>query len=109
MQKRNVDGIKQFSKLKTRTAIAKAEEAIDRLLKNNMKVNFNSVSLEAGVSKPFLYTQSALRIRIEELRIRTERWGQSADVKSRYLELENERLRSQISKLERMITKLRNA
>ncbi|MEK8132003.1 DUF6262 family protein [Paenibacillus filicis] len=109
MQQRNVEGIMRFSKLKTNTATRKAEQAIESLLNRKLKVNFNTVSLEAGVSKPFLYTQPELRSRIEELRIQTERWGELASERGYALERENERLKRKISKLERMIQNLRDA
>ncbi|SDD96789.1 hypothetical protein SAMN02799630_04344 [Paenibacillus sp. UNCCL117] len=111
MQQRNVEGIRKFSKLKSSTATRKAEQAIERLLNRDMKVNFNTVSLEAGVSKPFLYTQPELRSRIEELRERTERWGELEPERSHLhlLERENEKLKQKISKLEQMIQIMRNA
>lgn len=46
----------------------KVDEAINRLLKANEKINFNSVSNEADVSKATLYNNRDLRSRIETLR-----------------------------------------
>lgn len=43
-------------------------EAIKRLLKANEKINFNSVSSEADVSKATLYNNKDFRSRIETLR-----------------------------------------
>lgn len=46
----------------------KVNEAIKRLLKANEKINFNSVSSEANVSKATLYNNKDFRSRIETLR-----------------------------------------
>lgn len=54
--------------MKTEKTIQKVEEAIKRMIKKQMKINFNSVSTESGVSKAFLYRNSELRDRNETLR-----------------------------------------
>jgi hypothetical protein len=46
----------------------KVDEAIKRLIKANGKINFNSVSSEADVSKATLYNNKEFRSRIETLR-----------------------------------------
>ena len=46
----------------------KVDEAIKRLVHANEKINFNSVSSEAGVAKATLYNNANLRKRIELLR-----------------------------------------
>lgn len=46
----------------------KVDEAIKRLIKSNEKINFNSVSSEANVSKATLYNNKDFRSRIETLR-----------------------------------------
>ncbi|EJS05765.1 DUF6262 family protein [Bacillus mycoides] len=46
----------------------KVDEAIKRLIKANEKINFNSVSFEANVSKATLYNNKDFRSRIETLR-----------------------------------------
>ncbi|MEO4023278.1 DUF6262 family protein [Bacillus paranthracis] len=46
----------------------KVDEAIKRLIKANEKMNFNSVSSEANVSKATLYNNKDFRSRIETLR-----------------------------------------
>ena len=48
------------------------DDAIQRLIKNKGKVNFNSVSEESGVSKAYLYTHPDIRDRIETLRKQQE-------------------------------------
>lgn len=46
----------------------KIDDAIKRLIQANEKINFNSVSSEAGVSKATLYNNKDFRSRIETLR-----------------------------------------
>ncbi|WP_163102018.1 DUF6262 family protein [Peribacillus alkalitolerans] len=46
----------------------KVDEAIKRLIKANEKINFNSVSSEADLSKATLYNNKEFRSRIETLR-----------------------------------------
>ncbi|PGN57409.1 MULTISPECIES: DUF6262 family protein [Bacillus cereus group] len=46
----------------------KVDEAIKRLIEANEKINFNSVSSEADVSKATLYNNKSFRSRIETLR-----------------------------------------
>ncbi|MGG0237789.1 DUF6262 family protein [Bacillus rhizoplanae] len=48
--------------------LQRVDEAIKRLLKANEKINFNSVSNEADVSKATLYNNKSFRSRIETLR-----------------------------------------
>ena len=50
----------------------KVDEAIEHLITNKEKVNFNSVSAESGVSKAYLYTHTDIRERIETLRKQQE-------------------------------------
>lgn len=46
----------------------KVDEAIQRLVRANENINFNSVASEAGVAKATLYNNQELRERIETLR-----------------------------------------
>ncbi len=48
----------------------KVNEAIQRLIKANRSINFNSVANEAGVTKATLYNNADIRERIETLRHR---------------------------------------
>lgn len=68
----NTEGIIKHSKLKTEKTIQKVEEAIKKMIKKQLKINFNSVSAESGVSKAFLYRNTELRGRIETLRKQQE-------------------------------------
>lgn len=68
----NTEGIIKHAKLKTEKTIQKVEEAIKKMIKKQLKINFNSVSAESGVSKAFLYRNTELRDRIETLRKQQE-------------------------------------
>ena len=98
-------------KLKTKQ---KVESTIKEMIKQNEKINFNSVSAKSGVSKPFLYKYSDIRSRIETLRKQEEKFDtqnpvkrnmteQSKDViiaslrkKIKHLEDENKKLNEQL-------------
>ncbi|PFL09792.1 DUF6262 family protein [Bacillus thuringiensis] len=46
----------------------KVDEAIQRLVRANQNINFNSVASEAGIAKATLYNNQKFRKRIETLR-----------------------------------------
>jgi cell shape-determining protein MreC len=90
------------------------ESTIKEMIKQQMKINFNSVSTKSGVSKPFLYKYSEIRSRIETLRkqeenletpkqVKRKMTEQSKDViiaslrkRNKLLEEENKRLKEQL-------------
>ncbi len=98
-------------KLKTKQ---KVENTIKEMIKNQEKINFNSVSAKSGVSKPFLYKYSDIRSKIEKLRKQEENLVTPKDVKrsmteqskdviiaslrkrNKLLEEENKRLKEQL-------------
>jgi len=63
-----IDSLVKFNKNKTITTIKKVDDAIKALTKEKENINFNSVSTMSGVSKSFLYTNQAIRVRINFLR-----------------------------------------
>jgi hypothetical protein len=65
---RNTDGLVNNAHRKSEKTAEKVDEAIQILIKNKGKINFNSVSEESGVSKAYLYTHPDIRERIETLR-----------------------------------------
>jgi hypothetical protein len=69
---RNTDGLVKHAHCKSQNTAQKVDEAIQHLVKNKEKVNFNSVSAESGVSKAYLYTHPDIRDRIETLRKQQE-------------------------------------
>ena len=65
---RNVDGLKAHAKNKRKISLDKVDAAIQSLIVSKARINFNTVSTEAGVSKAYLYNTPLLRQRIESLR-----------------------------------------
>jgi hypothetical protein len=62
------EGMLKYSKEKSILANEKVNETIKKMIKNKETINFNSVSIEANVSKSFIYKNKGLRNRIETLR-----------------------------------------
>jgi len=60
--------LKAIHAIRRANTYQKVDEAIKRLIKANEKINFNSVSNEAGISKATLYNNKEFRSRIETLR-----------------------------------------
>lgn len=58
----------KHSKMKTERAFKKVDTALKIMIKNQVLINFNTVSKEANVSKAFLYKNQSLRLRVETLR-----------------------------------------
>lgn len=65
---RNTEGLKKHANKKSLLAKEKVDTAIQRLIKNQGTINFNTVSIEANVTKAYLYNNIEIRARIEELR-----------------------------------------
>ena len=61
-------GLKEYAQNKTKITLEKVDKAIQELSLGEQKINFNSVSNLSGVSKTFLYNNSEIKKRIEELR-----------------------------------------
>ncbi|MBO0999563.1 transposase [Bacillus sp. SD075] len=60
--------LKQVHKERRAATTKKVDEAIQRLVRANENINFNSVASEAGVAKATLYNNLVLRERIDSLR-----------------------------------------
>jgi uncharacterized protein DUF6262 len=65
---RDTSGLAAHAKQRSVEKRKRVDEAIDRLLREQQTINFNSVAMAAGVSKAYLYGQPELRERIEALR-----------------------------------------
>jgi hypothetical protein len=65
---RNVDGLKAHAQQKRQETLDKAEKAIEQLIKEGRRVNFNTVAEAGDVSKAWLYDEPQIRERIEQLR-----------------------------------------
>lgn len=68
--KRNTEGLNNNAKQRSTNTAEKVDTAIHALIKNKERINFNSVSEKAGVSKSYLYQHH--RERIESLRKQQE-------------------------------------
>jgi hypothetical protein len=113
----NTEGLKAHAQNKKNTTIKKVDAAIKKIIKEKGRINFNSVSMEAGVSKAYLYNHSDVRERIETLRkqqeglpspkqVKREMTDASKDVliagknkRIKALEDENKRLKSELATL----------
>jgi len=65
---KNTDGLKAHAENKRKASLDKVNSAIKRLIASKGRINFNTVSTEADVSKAYLYNSPSLRQRIESLR-----------------------------------------
>ena len=115
--KRNTAGLKAFAQRKSEEKAIKVAETIRVLIESREKINFNSVSLKAGVTKAYLYKHLEFRERIEALReeqsgltspmqLKREMTNTSKDIliaakNKRISELEaaNKQLKDQLAKL----------
>lgn len=77
----NTEPLLRSIEARKQKAKQKVEIAIKEMIKQKEKINFNSVSVKSGVSKPFLYKYSEIRSRIETLRKQEEKLGSSNPVK----------------------------
>jgi hypothetical protein len=99
---------------KKQMALQKVENTLKEMIKQQQKINFNSVAEKSGVSKSFLYNYSDIRNRIETLRkqeegletpkqVKRKMTEQSKDViiaslrkRNKDLEEENKKLKEQL-------------
>jgi hypothetical protein len=70
--KPNLEGLKAHAQNKKDITLKKVNTAIQSLIKAKERINFNSISMESGVSKAYLYKNQELRERIESLRKQQE-------------------------------------
>jgi hypothetical protein len=66
--KRNTFGLASSAVSKKEAALKKTDAAISALLKEKAAINFNAVAEKAGVSKAWLYRETAVAERIKRLR-----------------------------------------
>lgn len=65
---RDTKGLEKYYKKKTELALNKVNSTIQELQKHDNKINFNVVSRASGVAKTFLYENTEIRTKIENLR-----------------------------------------
>lgn len=107
-------GLKEYAQNKSKMTLEKVDKAIRELSLGEQKINFNSVSNLSGVSKTFLYNNTEIKKRIEELRdkqtekvirqrIKYDKTDKSKDIiimakdkKIKELQEENKKLKEQL-------------
>ncbi|PPQ47523.1 transposase [Paenibacillus peoriae] len=103
--KPNYSGLLKHSKNKSKNVLNKVDDTIKRMIKNQLNINFNTVSLESGVSKAFLYKNMELRNRIDMLRQQQEGLSSPKQVKRNMSDASKDviiaSLRNRISNLEK--------
>ncbi|MGE1125845.1 DUF6262 family protein [Bacillus wiedmannii] len=85
------------------TTSQKVDKAIQRLVRANGPINFNSVASEAGVAKATLYNNRELRERIESLR---QQQAESPTPKQIKREIDENNKDAVIASLKRKIKRL---
>lgn len=81
----------------------KVDEAIQRLIRSNKSINFNSVAQESGITKATLYNNNDIRERIDILRHQQAQVPTPAQVKR---EMDENNKDAIIASLKRRIKKL---
>ncbi|MGB3310359.1 MAG: DUF6262 family protein [Nodosilinea sp.] len=66
--KRSVEGLQRNAQKKRQETFERVEKGIQQLVKEKRVINFNTVAEASGVSKAWLYKESDIRDRIEQLR-----------------------------------------
>jgi len=66
--KSNINGLLAHAQRKAEETQKRVHQAIDRLLREQQTVNFNTVAKTANVTKSYLYAHQDVRERIEALR-----------------------------------------
>ncbi|MBU3227775.1 DUF6262 family protein [Clostridium algidicarnis] len=98
--------LKQLHKERKIKTQKKVDEAIQRLIKAQKAINFNSVSNESGVTKAILYNNPDIKEIIEDLRLQQSKVPTSSQVKR---EMDENNKDAIIASLKRKIKKLEEA
>lgn len=93
---RNTNGLKEYTQSKKDEVINLVDNVIQKLIIGNKPINFNNVSIEADVSKTYLYTHEDIRRRIEELRVKQAEVFSSKNKKIKELSEEIRDLKQQL-------------
>jgi hypothetical protein len=103
----NIEGLLSHATKKRKQAKKKVEAAINKMIKEKERINFNAISQAAGVSKAFLYKDLEIRERIENLRLKQEGLQSVKNVKFNVSETSKdviiEALKNKIAKLNQKI------
>jgi hypothetical protein len=68
----NLANLEQATAARTAAALARAEAAVDAMLKTGDPITFRGLATRAGVSLDFLYRHRQIRARVEHLRTRQQ-------------------------------------
>ncbi len=68
MTNRKIEALQEAAAQKAKEAVERVDKALERMVKQGQVISFKSVSHAANVSTAYLYKQSELRERIENLR-----------------------------------------
>ena len=108
---RKIEALQEAAALKAQEANERVEKALERMLKQNQKINFQTVSHSANVSTAYLYKYPELKNRIITLRDQQKNQAKpkqapiasdnSKTVMINTLREETKRLRSEMSELRR--------
>lgn len=99
-RKKHLEALHAERKANTRS---KVDEAIQRLIRANKSINFNSISQESGLTKATLYNNKYIRERIETLRHQQAQVPTPSQVKR---EMDENNKDAIIASLKRKIKKL---
>jgi 3-phenylpropionate/cinnamic acid dioxygenase small subunit len=110
--RRNTDGLQRSAKLRSASALERAQAAIRHMQAEEAPINFRTVAAKAGVSTAWLYNTKTLRDRIMKLRaasktpiendgrsrrlISQERVIETLRLRIKQLEAKNEELKQQL-------------
>ena len=95
--------LKQLHNERKAMTQSKVDKAIQRLIKAQKAINFNSVSNESGVTKATLYNTPEIKERIQELRLQQSKVPTPSEVKREMSEASKDAI---IATLKRKIKKL---
>lgn len=95
--------LKQLHAERKNNTHKKVDEAVQRLIRANKDINFNSVSQESGLTKATLYNNADIRERIEVLRHQQSQVPTPAQVKR---DMDENNKDAIIASLKRRIKKL---
>lgn len=65
---RNIEGLKKSAAEKQLAAKSRLDSALQRMIRDRKRINFNTVAKEANVSLSWLYKEENVRQRIQHLR-----------------------------------------
>lgn len=95
------DQLKELHKQRRQTTEYKVNSAINKLLENNISINFNSVSNESGVTKATLYKNQNLKEIIINFRDKNNDIS-SVETNFKYTNISNKNITSLLSDIEKL-------